>query len=79
MFYVYILLNSNKLVDYCPHQMMDIVKYNNLRRYGNFFDIKVCAIDKNFNAVGVYGSNLKNTIIKNCRTWLHNAQYNGLL
>lgn len=54
LFYVYILLNSDDLVGYCPYQMMDIDKYNNLRRYGNSLDIKVCAIDKNFNIVGVY-------------------------
>ena len=59
--------------------MMVIDKYNNLRRYGNLLDIKVCAIDKNFNAVGVYDCNVKDTIIKNCRTWLYNAQHNGLL
>ena len=54
VFYVYILLNSDDLVGYCPYQMMDIDKYNNLRRYGNTLDIKVGAIDKNFNIVGVY-------------------------
>ena len=59
--------------------MMVIDKYNNLRRYENLLDIKVCAIDKNFNAVGVYGSNLKDTIVKNCRDWLHNAEYKGLI
>ena len=79
VFYVYVLLNSDKLVDYCPHHMMDIEKYNNMSRYENLLDIKVCAIDKNFNAVGVYGCNIKDTIIKNCRTWLHYAQLNGLL
>ena len=59
--------------------MMVIDKYNNLRHYGNLLDIKVCAIDKNFNAVGVYDCNVKDTIIKNCRTWLHNAECNSLL
>ena len=59
--------------------MMVIDKYNNLRRYGNLLDIKVCAIDKNFNAVGVYGCNVKDTIIKNCRTWLYDAKCKGLI
>ena len=79
VFYVYILLNSDDLVDYCPHHSMNIDKYNNLRHSGNCLDIRICAIDKNFNAVGVYGCNVKNTIIKNCRTWLHDAEYKGLL
>ena len=46
---------------------------------GTILDIKVCTIDKNFNAVGVYGCNVKDTIIKNCRTWLRDAKYKGLL
>ena len=79
VFYVYILLNSDKLVDYCPHRSMNIDKYNNLSHSGNCLDIRIFAIDKNFNAVGVYDCNVKNTIIKNCRNWLYDAECNGLL
>ena len=79
MFYVYVLLNSDDLVDYCPHHSMNIDKYNNLSHSGNCLDIRICAIEKNFYAVGVYDCNVKDTIIKNCRTWLRDAQDKGLL
>ena len=79
VFYVYVLLNSDKLVDYCPHRSMNIDKYNNLSHSGNCLDIRICAIDTNFNAVGVYDCNVKDTIVKNCRTWLYDAEYKGLV
>ena len=72
-------MNSDELVGYYQHYPMNIDKYNNLRQSGNCLDIRICLIDKDFNAVGVYGSNLKNTIVKNCRTWLRDAKYKGLL
>ena len=79
VFYVYILLNSDELVGYYQYYWMNIDKYNNLRHSGNCLDIRICAIDKNFNAVGVYGCNVKDTIIKNCRTWLYDAECKGLI
>ena len=54
--------------------MMIIDEYNNLRRYGDHLVIKIRVINKNFNDVGLYDS-----IVKNCRTWLRDAQYKGLL
>ena len=73
-FYVCILSNSDKWVDYSPHQMLVIDEYNNLRRYGDDLVIKIRVINKNFNDVGLYDS-----IVKNCRTWLLDAECKGLL